>query len=76
MGHKEVATVEVTVALYRESEGAWGVLRDDAKPAKEPNLIWLPKSQVSELRKHAGGKAITVTIPEWLAEKHDLEPEG
>lgn len=41
--------------------------------SEDHETIWLPKSQIQfddkEYRRHA---VIRVTIPDWLAEKHDL----
>jgi hypothetical protein len=41
--------------------------------SEDDQLFWLPKSQVEfddkEYRRHA---VVSVTIPDWLAEKHDL----
>lgn len=41
--------------------------------SEEHEMVWLPKSQIEfddkPYRRHA---PIRVTIPDWLAEKHDL----
>ena len=51
---------------------AYGVFCTDAAYKKNA-IIWFPKSQVEWV---AGscirGRTCTLTIPEWLAEKHDL----
>jgi hypothetical protein len=43
------------------------------RQSEEREMIWLPKSQIEfedkDYKRHA---TIRVTIPDWLAEKHDL----
>jgi hypothetical protein len=41
--------------------------------SQEHDEFWLPKSQIEfEDREYGRGSVIRVTIPEWLAMKHDL----
>lgn len=43
------------------------------RASNESDVVWLPKSQIEFLDKHCiRGDKIWVTIPDWLAEKHDL----
>jgi len=44
-----------------------------------PGIFWLPKSQMSNLEAIEAaspsiGDKVTVHIPQWLAEKHGLDP--
>jgi len=51
-----------------ETDRAICVRRDD-----DGEDFWLPKSQIeTDGKLHSRGQAISVTIPDWLAEKHDL----
>jgi hypothetical protein len=41
--------------------------------SSEHDIIWLPKSQIEfEDKEYKPSSVISVTIPDWLAEKHDL----
>ena len=41
--------------------------------SEENEMVWLPKSQVDfEDKEYKRHSVIKVTIPDWLAEKHDL----
>ena len=40
--------------------------------SEEDEPFWLPISQVEYERKKAPSKIVVVSIPDWLAEKHDL----
>ena len=52
-----------------ETEKALGVRQTE----DEEDLIWLPKSQIEfDGKEYRRGQVITVTIPDWLAEKHNL----
>lgn len=41
--------------------------------SEEFELFWLPKSQIEfDDKEYKRNQVISVTIPDWLAEKHDL----
>ena len=41
--------------------------------SEEGDDFWLPKSQIEiDGKEHRRGQVISVTIPDWLAEKNDL----
>ena len=43
------------------------------RQSEEHETFWLPKSQIEfEDKDYKRNQVIKVTIPEWLAEKHDL----
>jgi hypothetical protein len=51
-----------------QTEKGLGVRR-----SQEHDIFWLPKSQIEfEYKEYKSGHTITVTVPEWLAQKHDL----
>jgi hypothetical protein len=51
-----------------QTKKAIGVRRSE-----ESEVIWLPKSEVDfEDKEYKRNSVVSVTIPDWLAEKHDL----
>lgn len=66
MGNKEY--VEVEVEIKAETELAY--LVDDG--SEGDSEFWLPKSQIDEEGMLEVGEIEMITIPEWLANEHDL----
>lgn len=70
MQHSQPSNIADYDLLYvTQTEKALAVRRSE-----DHEMVWLPKSQVEfddgkEYKRHA---VIKVTIPDWLAEKHDL----
>lgn len=60
--------VELEVVVRRQTDDAYG-LEDPDTPG---GLIWLPKSQCTEVEINYPSKAGTLKCPEWLAIKKGL----
>jgi hypothetical protein len=60
--------VDLDLFYVSETEKGLAVRLDEGR-----RLIWLPKSQIEyEQREYKRHEVVKVTIPEWLAVKHDL----
>jgi hypothetical protein len=60
--------VDIDLLYVTQTEKGLGVRQDEGD-----EMFWLPKSQIEfEDKEYKRHQVIKVTIPEWLAEKHDL----
>lgn len=59
--------VDIEVTLEAETPKAWLVKWDD-----DIDGVWIPQSQ-AELEPIKGKKTYMLSLPEWLADKHEMQ---
>lgn len=70
-------SVQIKCRIVRESEKAIFIRQEIGKGAY--TALWIPRSQCDHLSKGPiqadGSRDATITMAEWLAEKHNLETQ-